>query len=294
MSFKQFFHSKDYANSKFLIMKRRCNVCGLFSFFVVHLGCIHKYLLEGYIPIVDVQSYSNSLNGFNISSSNNWEKFFEQPFGYSLDEVLKKAKHIEYIALDNCEPRPNAFSIIDNYPRRQIWHAFANKYLPIKKEIIDLSKKLIFKLFKNSKNILGVLARGTDYVSIKPGGHPIPPNSSEIIHDVKKMDNKYNYDYIFFSTEDEKIRESFTKIFTCKLRQIKPNNKINYDYIKKDYFNKNKNIKDAIDFNKIYLLNIIILSKCLDIIAARCSGTVGIFVLTNGFRNIKVYNKGLY
>jgi ubiquitin-like-conjugating enzyme ATG3 len=49
------------------------------------------------------------------------------------------------------------------------------------------------------------------------------------------MDNKYNYDYIFFSTEDEKIRESFTKIFTCKLRQIKPNNKINYDYIN-EYF----------------------------------------------------------
>ena len=44
----------------------------------------------------------------------------------------------------------------------------------------------------------------------------------------------------------------------------------------------------------LYLLNIIILSKCLDIIAARCSGTAGIFVLTNGFRNIKIYNKGVY
>ena len=195
-SSKQFSHFQDYSTSKFIIMKRRCDVCGLFSFFIVHLGCIHKYILKGYIPIVDVKSYPNSFNGYNISKTNYWEIFFEQPFGYRLDDVLTNAKHLKYIALDSCEPRPDEFTMIDNNPRKHFWHNFANKYLPIKKEIIVQSKKLMFKLFKNSKNILGVLARGTDYIAMRPGGHPIPPNSSEIINDVKKMDNKYNYDYI--------------------------------------------------------------------------------------------------
>ena len=98
------------------------------------------------------------------------------------------------------------------------------------------------KLFKQSKNILGVLTRGTDYIARKPKQHPIPPNVSILINDVKEMDNKYKYDYR----------------------------------------------------SMIYLINIIILSKCLDIITAKCSGTAGIFVLSNGFRNIKIYELGYY
>jgi hypothetical protein len=45
---------------------------------------------------------------------------------------------------------------------------------------------------------------------------------------------------------------------------------------------------------KIYLINIIILSKCLDIIASRTAGSIVAFILTNGFRNIKIYNLGYY
>ena len=42
------------------------------------------------------------------------------------------------------------------------------------------------------------------------------------------------------------------------------------------------------------MLNIIILSKCLDLLAANTSGTVGVFILTEGFRNYKVYKLGYY
>ena len=41
-------------------------------------------------------------------------------------------------------------------------------------------------------------------------------------------------------------------------------------------------------------LNIVILSKCLDIITSRTSGSAGIFILTKGFRHFKVYDLGLY
>ena len=139
-----------------------------------------------------------------------------------------------------------------------------------------------------------MLARGTDYISRRPKGHPIPPNITDIIHDVKKMDEKYNYDYIFFSTEDDNIRDKFINHFKTKVKQIKQKFRINYDYKKKDYLNINKNIKGNVKFNKIYLINIIILSKCLDIVTARCSATAGIFVLSNGFRNMKIYDLGVY
>ena len=79
-----------------------------------------------------------------------------------------------------------------------------------------------------------------------------------------------------------------------KLRLLNPNVNVQYNYKKKEKINLNENIYGNIEYIKNYVLNIIILSKCLDIITSRCSGAAGIFIITNGFRNIKIYNLGLY
>ena len=66
------------------------------------------------------------------------------------------------------------------------------------------------------------------------------------------MDSTYKYDYIFFTTEDELIREKFIKNFSKKIKQIKPKIKIKYDYSKKDYLGYNKNVQGNIELNKIH------------------------------------------
>ena len=149
------------------------------------------------------------------------------------------------------------------------------------------------KLFKNSNNILGVLIRGTDYISKKPSLHPIQPKVDIVISDVKQMDIKNNYDYIFFTTEDEKIRKKFIKEFSNKVKELHAF-KLNYNYSSNNFLNFNEKIYGNIQFNKQYLVNIIILSKCLDLVTSRCSGASGILVLTNGFRFMKVYDLGIY
>lgn len=83
----------NYETSKFAIIRRiSCPTCGLFSFYIVHLGCINKYINMGYIPIIDVMSFPNVFNGFNLSANNIWEFFFDQPFGCTLKETKKKSK----------------------------------------------------------------------------------------------------------------------------------------------------------------------------------------------------------
>ena len=283
----------DYENKNFIIIERDCISCGLFSFYIVCLGCIHKYLLEGYIPIIDLKSLPNVMNGFKSLNVNIWDLFFQQPFGYSLEEVLKNAKNIKRIRVQDCKPRMNSYQPFDEVSLNY-WHNFAEKYSYIKKEIIELANKKIYKLFKNSKNILGVLARGTDFISKKLKNHPIPPNISDVINDVKLIDKKYKYDYIFFTTEDENIRNKFIKNFSNKLKQIEPKTKIRYNYSKKEYIGFNKDVKGNIELNKIYLLNVFILSKCLDFLTARCNGATAVFLLTKGFRHSKIYNLGLY
>jgi len=294
-SISKIIKQKNYENNDFIIIQYNCYTCGLFSIYKVNLGCIKKFLIDGYVPIIDVTNYPNILNKFGKTKENNWELFFEQPFGYRLEDVVKNAKHIKYTNnILQCGKFPDQRTLPLKSAEQFFWHHFANRYMPVKSKIIDLANHIMYRLFKTTKNILGVLIRGTDYVLTKPSGHPIQPNVTDVINDVKEMDNKYKYDYIFFTTEDEIIRKKFSKIFQNKVKQIRSNIEINYDYSIKRFIAYNNKIKDYIEYNKLYLLNIIIMSRCLDIVTVRCNGAVGIFILTNGFRNIKMYNLGLY
>lgn len=176
----------------------------------------------------------------------------------------------------------------------KLWRSVALKYIPIKKEIIDESIKYRKKLLNNSNNVLGVLIRGTDYISMRPKGHPIQPNPNIVIKDVKKMDRSNKYDCIFLTTEDNLIKKRFILSIGKKLKYINSNKNLKYNYKKKDYLAFNNNFKGNINYMKIYLINIIILSKCLDIICSRTAGSVGAFIFSKGFRNIKVYFLGRY
>ena len=284
-----------YENETFAILRRNCTFCGLFAFYIYYLGCINMYLIKGYIPIVDLMSFPNTYNNFSSIDFNPWESFFEQPFGFTLKEALKKnrVKIFYCIGQDN---RPDDKNIYYNKLSIDYWHNTAMKYIPIKKEIIKETNIIIQKLFKGSKNILGVKIRGTDYITRKPRWHPIPPKVEDTINDVKKMDIKNNYDWIFFASEDEQIKEKFIKEFEGKIKYLNPNIKLNY-YINNrtnDLLVKQKEICGNLEYAKNYVMNIYILSKCIDIVMTRGSGGAGIIILTKGFRNSLIYNLGEY
>ena len=285
----------DYDNNTFVIIKRiKCVNCGLFSNYIVFLGCINKYLNKGNIPIIDLKSYKNIFNGFNlnISNENPWEIFFNQPFGYSLNNVIIKGKRKKY---EECRPitQPDS-SIYFNKILMDFWHNLHRIYIPIKTKILLDSELIRNNLFKESKNVLGILMRGTDYIARKPRGHPIPPTTELIIKDIKEMNDKNKYNWYFLSTEDDLIRKKLIRQLGYKVKYYIYNKTINYNYKKKQFLSFNVNIKGNIQYMKVYLLNIIILSKCIDIISARTSGAIGAFLLNNGFRNNKIYNLGYY
>ena len=83
------------------------------------------------------------------------------------------------------------------------------KYIPLKSTIIKEAEKVRNKLFNKSKNVLGVLIRGTDYISNKPKGHPIQPDPNIVIKDIKGMDKKNKYDWIFLTIIGFKIRKKY-------------------------------------------------------------------------------------
>ena len=91
--------------------------------------------------------------------------------------------------------------------------------MPIKDRFIIKANNKINYLFKYSNNVLGVLIRGTDYITYRPFGNPMEPKPEEVFEDIIEMDNKKNYDF-FLTTEDDLIREKFIKKFRKKLKYI--------------------------------------------------------------------------
>ena len=286
-------------NNTFIIIKYNCKICGLFCIYVNFLNCINTFVNKGYIPIIDLSSYPNIFNRFksNDSIKNPWEIYFYQPFRFSLEEIKDNSKNIIYFEFNNhskniCKSYGLQKYFFKNKVTLEYWHNIALKYIPIKKKIIDESNLIIKKLFKNNKNILGILQRGTDYLTIKSKGLPKQPNPEIVINDVIEIDKKNKYNYIFITTEDEIILQKFKNKLGKKLKYI--HQKINYKYNQKNYIAFNKNIVGNINFQKIYLINIIILSNCIDIISSLASGFYGAMILSKGYRYSKIYDLGTY
>lgn len=283
-------------NYKFSIIQIKPNIStrGIMAYYFINMGCAIDQIYKGFIPIIDLASHPNIYNGFkNNSIKNPWEIFFNQPFGYTLENIKKKAKNIIYVQCHRGQHSPNFgifyHSILVNY-----WHNFASIYMPIKQELINEANFKFKYLFHRTQNVLGILIRGTDYIAKKPFGHPIQPNPEMVFEDIIKMNKKNKYDWYFLTTEDDLIRLKFIKKFGNKLKYYKSKININYDYNKKQFLAYNTKIIGNISFFKIYVINIIILSKCLDLITSRTGGSIVALILTKGFRNIKVYYLGWY
>ena len=284
--------SINYDLNQIVIISEPCPICGLFSLYNKYFKCAINLIQKGFIPLIDLTLQANIFTNIDypLTNQNPWELYFNQPFNLTLNNINKS--DIKRIKCDNFYIT-NFGPIYDKESTRDYWSLLANRYVPIKSNIIKEAEIIKYKLFKTSENILGILMRGTDFLSIKPRRHAIPPNSSMVFEDVKIFNKKYNYDYFFITTEDDNIREAFIKQFRKKLKYYTVT-KVRYDYSSKIPIVLNSDIKGTIKYMKNYLINIIILSKCLDLISARTNGAIGAFLFSSGFRNKKIYNLGRY
>ena len=280
-------------NKKFVIMRRTsCKGCGLFSYYIVHLGCMINYLKLGYIPILDVGSFSNIFTGDDSPDDNPWEQFFNQPCGYTLADVVKM-KDVEISECECVLDMPDEKTVYSKKIMYSYHHKIQEKYMSVKKKIIKEVKYIWRNLFGFSKNVLGIFMRGTDYRATKPSGHSRQPPIETAINDTINMDQKNKYKYFFLGTEDNDIRDAFIKKFGNKLKYLLPDKKISYN--KNDgLITYNRDVYGNMKFLKTYLYNVVILSRCVDIILSRTSGAAGVYIMSNGYRNKIVYYMGEY
>ena len=286
-------YGEEFQDKIFYVIRRKDKASGLFSYYRTVLSGIVKAISGGMIPIVDMQSTENIIIENNyINKINAWEYFFYQPMGYSLADVQHAKNVVLSNSSENIKNEPDSF-IFDNVDSLNFWRENAHKWIRIKKEWVQKVNNKYMAL-SGGKPMLGVLMRGTDYMTMKPYNHPIQPRVNDVINKCKSFIDTHEHCYrIFLATEDIDIYKTFHNVFGDKMVV---NQSLYFESKEKEWISdiiQNSHIS-LVKKNKEYFEAIMILSMCPYIIGGRTGGMIGAMLMSNGYDYQYIYNLGVY
>lgn len=276
----------------FVIRRATCKV-GLFSYVMTNMGLVKQAVDKGYIPVIDMQGNANTyLEDEEIGRKNAWEFYFEQPCGYTLEDISKSRNIILSSGLITKENIYPGKEIAVNKEECMEWRSLFAKYLRVRKDIEREVNALYDEMFEENR-VLGVLCRGTDYINNRPKNHPIQPEPEEVIKKAVEVMERFRCERIYLATEDDEIYRKFRKALGNRLRVTQAKrcaesgnaniNDISYQREKDRYLK-----------GKEYLENIMLLAKCNYLVAGSVGGTYGALLMSGGYDYEYVYDLGIY
>ncbi len=271
---------EENPDKKFLLIKPGVGIVGLGG---VVLQVVQNMLYakrNHMIPVVDMESFKNSYITYDeIGKVNGWERFFLQPGQWKLEDI-KKSKNI----VVSMSKRP---------------------YTDLEKEklasLLEVQPALERKIdkycsvhFTGENRILGVLARGSDYVKIKPFDHCIQPDMDTMIKIVEEKFDTGQYDLIYLCTEEQMIVNQFREHFPGKVfcyPAIRVGEEVKGYLSESPLYKENSPWQIGSD----YWVELCALSKCTSLVAGDCSGTkIALMLNENRYEDIYVFKLGRY
>ena len=283
---------KDNKEKQFYVVRRANAKVGLFSLVLTNLGHIKYAIEKGYIPLVDLQNYNPFYQGGATDNKNIWEYYFEQPYGYGLNDIKNSKKIILGNGIVTSDLEYPDDNIAYDEQKIDFWKSIAQKYLIVNEEIVKEAEKIADKIFGTSK-ILGVLARGTDYINMKPYNHPVQPSPEQLMEKIDEVMVKQGCDKIYLATEDKGIFSKMKNRYGDKIIALD---------VERHETKGNQNIndvrrmqeKDDYTMAKDYLITILLLSKCDCLVAGNTSGSIGALLLNKEYEYQYIFNLGRY
>lgn len=288
------YYKKGKAEETFYIIKPFPNT-GLFSLFITTIAGIAYALKNKYIAVVDMMNFTNCyLPDRLIGYENSWEYFFEQPMGKDvIDAYSAPCSIMSGVPEEMDRPNDRMSFFLNEDGVQEKWKSIVKAYVKIKPDILNQIEKEYSAMVCQDDIVLGILIRGTDYRDLKPKDHPVQPEIQMVIEDARNFVKKYSCTKIFVATEDityiKKIKEEFKeKVISIKREYI------NYQRGQRTPLVHIDRENDYFLQGLEYLKQIVMLSKSDYLLAGRTSGTVGTFLLSDGFKDFKVYDLGRY
>lgn len=287
-------NGREHVGKTFYIIRRREVYTGLFSDYMIYVCEVKRALDARYIPIIDMQTTKNMyLSTEQIGKVNAWEYYFEQPCGYSLNDI-GKAENVIW----GSGYAKGSFPYLDaNYLMGidgdvEVYQRVVKEYFHLSREANRLVDDFYDRELKGEK-VLGVLCRGTDYTGNKPSGHPIQPSVERVFEKADEVIAQHQCTRIFLGTEDAAIYSRFRERYK---NTVVTNRKHFVAYngepsIGKLIMDKAEDLKAE---GMEYLVTIALLARCDCFVGGHTSGTIGIMLMNDRFEYKYIFNLGLY
>lgn len=280
---------EKYSDKKFLTIRRRDSVVGLFSHFKTNLAWM-KYAEDlGLVPIVDMVFVNNLYCRHGRFEDNPWELFFRQSGGFSQLDVLED-KNV-YVTGECGLDVPTSRMQDLTGPSLARWRGVARRHCRVADDILEEVARTERAILGEGSRVLGVLLRGTDYLAMHPARHPVQPEIKQAVADVGKVFWAGTWSHIFLVTEDSEIVQAFRQEFGDRVRMTSQA-PIRYDG--RGCLDCQKGVSGDVLRAREYLVRIIMLPRCPDVMCGRTAGSWGAAILSKGFDSAFYWNLGEY
>lgn len=243
---------------------------GLFTIFSKATAIAKYAKSKGMIPVMRI-TMSNKSCYSNYKKDDIWGKFYEQPEGYTLDEVMS-SKHVFFsCGLYNGSVQTNIMNALSADTEDLRWPD--GIYNSAVREYID---ERIRKFLPKPSKTLGVLARGTDYVNTHLFNHPIHATKEMLCDKIDETIRNSNgtLEYIYLATEDAEYCRYFKERYKERLTYTDQERYVTEeDECLGQLHSKQDNKRDGFLYGVEYITSIYLLSKCDSLIASGgCAG----------------------
>ena len=275
-------------NKKFFVINGFYGSLGLFTLLSKVETCALYAKNKGFVPVIRLTRMNGSFYS-DYSGDDVWDKFFNQPEEYTIEEIMK-SKHVYY--------SPGFYNgtvmsgIMKKYCNTDIKLRWADGIYNNKVKAIINRERQRFLPFP--ERTLGVLARGTDYTKSHPHNHPIHASIELLCEKIDEVMIEWNLEYIYVATEDASYCKYLEKryrgkvYFTDQKRYEVENGQFLVDMHK---LQKNR---PGFELGLEYILAINLLSKCNSLVATGgCGGVSEAIKENNGcYQNVYVFDLG--
>lgn len=286
---KRHLGNDDY-DKKFCVVDTEISNLGLFAIYGKLSTTLRYIKARGRIPVVNItrsdRSFYSDYQGDEI-----WNKFFEQPEGYTYDDIKNST--------DVCVTPYFYTGTVQEYIMSQclpdITLSWPNgKY---NNSVVKVIKEKQNKFLPYPDQTLGILARGTDYITTHYANHPVHASIEMICDKADEfMVDHPDIKYIYCSTEDasyiDYMRKRYGNRLYCTDQQrfsTEEGESLTQMHLQE------KNRQNGFDLGMDYILSIALLAKCSSLIASGGCAGLGEAQNENGgrYHSVYVFNLGM-
>ena len=276
------------ADKKFFVMDGYYSELGLFTIRSKIESCAKYVKSRGMIPVIHLTRSHRSFYS-NFANDDIWQKFFEQPEGYSYDEVLKSKNVFFSPGFYNGSIQ----SYIMDCASKDVQLTWPQGLYNDKvKEFIRVKQA---QFLPYPDQTLGVLARGTDFAHTQLHNHPIHASIEQICDKIDEVWETWgNFKYIYVATEDAeycrylKQRYGDRIFFTDQQRYTTSKGQLLSQLHREEK-------RDGYIMGVEYIVSIKLLAKCHSLIASGgCSGLEQVLKENGGnYINTYIFDLGI-